>query len=174
MKKQTVVLPFLVLGALIGSSVAQQATTPSTTALSGNLSGQTYNAGGYAAPGPLTLSSSVTLNGQGNPNAVFIFQLDSTLTTSAGSSVRLINGAQPSRVFWQVDGAYWRRHALKPGITGLAQVRGFRGATHRQSDLESRLQADLEYVSGWSLWRRSMMPCALYCGFCVRAASRFR
>ncbi|TFD64567.1 ice-binding family protein [Cryobacterium sp. Hb1] len=75
-----------------------------TTALSGNLGGQTYKAGVYAAPGALTLSSSVTLNGQGNPNAVFIFQLDSTLTTSAGSSVRLINGAQPSRVFWQVDG----------------------------------------------------------------------
>ncbi len=57
------------------------------------------------------------------------------------------------KLFWQVDDGYWRRHALRPGITGLAQVRGFRGATHRQSDLENRLQADLEYVSGWSLWR---------------------
>ncbi|TFD72638.1 ice-binding family protein [Cryobacterium gelidum] len=88
-----------------------------TTALSGNLSGQTYNAGVYAAPGPLTLSSSVTLNGQGNPNAVFIFQLDSTLTTSAGSSVRLINGAQPSRVFWQVDGVV--RLGSSSSISGI-------------------------------------------------------
>jgi len=57
------------------------------------------------------------------------------------------------KLFWQVDDAYWSRHALRPGITGLAQVRGFRGATHQQLDLENRLQADLEYVSGWSLWR---------------------
>lgn len=57
------------------------------------------------------------------------------------------------KLFWQVDEAYWQRHQLKPGITGLAQVRGFRGATARQTDLENRLQADLEYVSGWSLWR---------------------
>lgn len=57
------------------------------------------------------------------------------------------------KLFWQVDDAYWRRHTLRPGITGLAQVRGFRGATHHQSDLENRLQSDLEYVNGWSLWR---------------------
>ncbi|WP_104127005.1 ice-binding family protein [Cryobacterium sp. Y57] len=80
------------------------ARTP-TFSLSGNLTGQTYKAGVYAASGALALGSSVTLDGQGNPNAVFIFQLDSTLTTSAASNLRLINGAQPSRVFWQVDGA---------------------------------------------------------------------
>ena len=57
------------------------------------------------------------------------------------------------KLFWEVDETYWRRHALKPGITGLAQVRGFRGATHRLTDLQNRLQADLEYVSGWTLWR---------------------
>ncbi|MDJ0378838.1 ice-binding family protein [Cryobacterium sp. PH31-L1] len=79
------------------------ARTPTAT-LSGNLGGQTYNAGVYAAPGSLTVGSSVTFDGQGNPNAVFIFQLDGDLTTSAGTTVRLINGAQASRVFWQVDG----------------------------------------------------------------------
>jgi lipopolysaccharide/colanic/teichoic acid biosynthesis glycosyltransferase len=55
-------------------------------------------------------------------------------------------------LFWHVDERYWYRHALKPGITGLAQVRGFRGATQCREDLTSRLQADLEYMSGWSLW----------------------
>ncbi|MEM8696131.1 MAG: exopolysaccharide biosynthesis polyprenyl glycosylphosphotransferase [Pseudomonadota bacterium] len=55
--------------------------------------------------------------------------------------------------FWEVDERYWHRHALKPGITGLAQVRGFRGATHRRDDLTRRLQADLEYMSGWTIWR---------------------
>jgi len=56
-------------------------------------------------------------------------------------------------LFWHVDERYWHRHALKPGITGLAQVRGFRGATHTREHLTSRLQADLEYIAGWSLLR---------------------
>lgn len=57
------------------------------------------------------------------------------------------------RSFWDVNEEYWVRHALKPGITGLAQIRGFRGATHHQRDLENRLRADLEYLDGWRLWR---------------------
>jgi exopolysaccharide biosynthesis polyprenyl glycosylphosphotransferase len=57
------------------------------------------------------------------------------------------------KLFWEVDQRYWHRHAAKPGVTGLAQIRGFRGATHVQSDLVNRLQADLEYLNGWSIWR---------------------
>lgn len=57
------------------------------------------------------------------------------------------------QLFWEVDRLYWSRHALKPGITGLAQVRGFRGATHHRADLQNRLNADLEYMSGWTLMR---------------------
>lgn len=57
------------------------------------------------------------------------------------------------KLFWEVDGRYWHRHSLKPGLTGLAQVRGYRGATERESDLQHRLHADLEYISSWSLWR---------------------
>lgn len=56
-------------------------------------------------------------------------------------------------LFWHVDRRYWLRHAIKPGITGLAQVRGYRGATDHRDDLTQRLQADLEYVSDWSLMR---------------------
>jgi exopolysaccharide biosynthesis polyprenyl glycosylphosphotransferase len=58
-----------------------------------------------------------------------------------------------AKLFWEVDQRYWHRHACKPGITGLAQVRGFRGATHESSDLANRLGADLEYLAGWSIWR---------------------
>ena len=57
------------------------------------------------------------------------------------------------KLFWEVDGRYWHRHACKPGLTGLAQVRGFRGATHLEDDLVNRLQADLEYLENWSIWR---------------------
>ncbi|WP_324749630.1 sugar transferase [Sphingomonas sp. LY54] len=56
-------------------------------------------------------------------------------------------------LFWQIDPTYWHRHTLKPGITGLAQIRGYRGSTHTRSDLTRRLEADLEYVSTWSLAR---------------------
>ncbi|VVT00209.1 conserved membrane hypothetical protein [Sphingomonas sp. EC-HK361] len=57
------------------------------------------------------------------------------------------------QLFWQISHEYWIRHALKPGITGLAQVRGHRGATERREDLERRLEADLEYLDQWSITR---------------------
>lgn len=57
------------------------------------------------------------------------------------------------KLFWEVDQRYWDRHAAKPGLTGLAQVRGFRGATLVEDDLKNRLQADLEYLENWSIWR---------------------
>ncbi len=58
-----------------------------------------------------------------------------------------------NKYFWEVDAKYWARHSLKPGLTGLAQVRGLRGATEREKDLTDRLQADLEYIAAWSLRR---------------------
>ncbi|WP_051362122.1 exopolysaccharide biosynthesis polyprenyl glycosylphosphotransferase [Solimonas soli] len=47
---------------------------------------------------------------------------------------------------------YAHRHRVKPGLTGLAQVRGYRGATHTAEQLRRRIEADLEYVEHWSLW----------------------
>ena len=58
-----------------------------------------------------------------------------------------------NKFFWEVDRKYWQRHCLKPGLTGLAQVRGHRGATAVEKDLTDRLQSDLEYIAGWSLRR---------------------
>lgn len=54
-------------------------------------------------------------------------------------------------LFWEVTDRYWIRHALKPGITGLAQIRGLRGATEKREELEMRVRCDLEYLSNWSL-----------------------
>jgi exopolysaccharide biosynthesis polyprenyl glycosylphosphotransferase len=56
-------------------------------------------------------------------------------------------------LFWEVDQSYWHRHSCKPGITGLAQVRGFRGATSHRDDLKNRLACDLEYLADWTIWR---------------------
>jgi lipopolysaccharide/colanic/teichoic acid biosynthesis glycosyltransferase len=55
-------------------------------------------------------------------------------------------------LFWEVTDHYWLRHALKPGMTGLAQIRGFRGSTVRPEDLTQRLRCDLEYLSSWTIW----------------------
>jgi len=55
-------------------------------------------------------------------------------------------------LFWEAVSGYWTRHSVKPGLTGLAQIRGLRGATHSRRDLEERLAADLEYVNSWSIW----------------------
>lgn len=57
------------------------------------------------------------------------------------------------KLFWEVDQRYWGRHATKPGLTGLAQIRGYRGATLVEDDLKNRLLADLEYLENWSIWR---------------------
>ncbi|KEQ54017.1 Exopolysaccharide biosynthesis polyprenyl glycosylphosphotransferase [Sphingobium chlorophenolicum] len=56
-------------------------------------------------------------------------------------------------LYWEVDDRYWERHCIKPGMTGLAQVRGHRGSTDHHQDLIDRLQSDLEYVTKWSIWR---------------------
>jgi len=69
-----------------------------------DLVGQLLVPGVYAATAkaPLGLSGQLVLDGQGDPNAVFIFQTDSTLITSSGSTIALINGASECNVFWQV------------------------------------------------------------------------
>jgi putative colanic acid biosysnthesis UDP-glucose lipid carrier transferase len=46
---------------------------------------------------------------------------------------------------------YMLRHKVKPGITGLAQVRGYRGETETSDKMEARVQNDLEYIQIWSL-----------------------
>jgi polysaccharide biosynthesis protein PslA len=55
--------------------------------------------------------------------------------------------------FWAIDERYWDRHAIKPGLTGLAQVRGLRGATTSRSHVTDRLQSDLEYLDDWHIGR---------------------
>ena len=102
----------------INDGVAQLALADVTTAyntLAGlsptsNLTGQVLGSPGYntLTPGVYRFDSSAQLTGpltldfQGNPNADFIFQIGSTLTTASGSSVNVINGDNFSGVYWQV------------------------------------------------------------------------
>lgn len=95
-------------------AVATQAQSDLTTAyndaagrttdvtVSADLGGQTLAPGVYTAAAGLALTGTVTLDGQNDPNAVFIFQAGSTLTTASNSTVALIRGTNPCNVFWQV------------------------------------------------------------------------
>ncbi len=77
--------------------------TPATSVAGGTLGGKTLVAGVYTAGGStLGLSGTLTLDGQGDPNAVWIFQATSDLVTASSSTVRFINGASACNVFWQV------------------------------------------------------------------------
>jgi len=86
------------------------ATSRSTNAqtLPGNMGGLTFTPGLYVNSTSVLISgagpnNNVTLDAQGDPNAVFIFKMGSTLTTGTSSQVILAGGAKASHVFWQVD-----------------------------------------------------------------------
>jgi Ice-binding-like len=66
--------------------------------------GDTLNAGIYKITAVTTLSGDLTLNARGNPNAVFIFQIQAAFSTNVSAKIKLINGAQACNVFWKVEG----------------------------------------------------------------------
>ena len=74
-----------------------------TATIGTELGGTTETPGVYnSAAGTFGITGTLTLDAQGNPNAVFIFQAASTLITASASNVVLVNGAQASNVFWVV------------------------------------------------------------------------
>lgn len=54
-------------------------------------------------------------------------------------------------VFKETMSAYRVRAFVKPGLTGLAQIRGFRGETMTKDDIVRRVECDIEYIETWSL-----------------------
>jgi len=77
--------------------------TPATAVAGGILGGKTLVGGVYNAGGKtLDLTGTLTLNGQNDPNSVWIFQATSDLITASSSTVAFVNGGQPCNVFWQV------------------------------------------------------------------------
>lgn len=55
-------------------------------------------------------------------------------------------------LFEQAVKEYTSRHRVKPGITGLAQIKGYRGETDTVEKIEKRVELDLEYIENWSVW----------------------
>jgi exopolysaccharide biosynthesis polyprenyl glycosylphosphotransferase len=70
-----------------------------------------------------------------------------------GPRPHALSAKAADRLYWDVDPRYRHRHTMKPGITGLAQIRGYRGNTLQLEDLVNRLQSDLEYAEDWSIWK---------------------
>ncbi len=69
-----------------------------------------------------------------------------------GPRPHALGASAEGALYWEVVPDYWHRHSMKPGLTGLAQIRGYRGPTEKRCDIEGRVAADLEYIHTWSLW----------------------
>jgi lipopolysaccharide/colanic/teichoic acid biosynthesis glycosyltransferase len=63
------------------------------------------------------------------------------------------------RPFEAISHRYGARHAVKPGMTGLAQIRGWRGETDTEEKLLRRIDSDLEYIATWSLGHDLLILC---------------
>jgi hypothetical protein len=82
---------------------AEAATSPAPTTVSGNQAGKTLAPGIYKSTSTLSVGGSdLTLDAQGDANAVWIFQIASTLITTTGGNIVLSGGAQAKNVYWQV------------------------------------------------------------------------
>jgi hypothetical protein len=106
-----------------------------------DLQGQTLTPGVYKASENAKLEGTLTLDAGGNPNAVFIFQLDSTLSTAQNSNVRVVNSPGPAcSVFWTVGDSA----TLGANTSFVGRVMAVNGIT---------LQSDAKIEQGGALSR---------------------
>ena len=111
------------------NDAAGRSTAPITVA--GDLGGQTLAPGLYKSASTLAITGDLTLDANGDPNAVYIFQMGSALNVATGGRVVMIGGAQAANVFWQVGssatlGTY---SAFKGTIMAYASITLGTGAT---------------------------------------------
>ncbi|GAA2145706.1 hypothetical protein GCM10009825_38660 [Arthrobacter humicola] len=117
-----------------------------TASVAGDLVGQTLAPGVYKSSGPLAVSGALTLDGKGNPNSVFIFQVASTLTTASASSIVLTNSAQACNIYWQVGTSVTlgTGSAFKGNILALTSITATKGATVQGRALARNGQVSLD------------------------------
>jgi cytoskeletal protein CcmA (bactofilin family) len=107
--------------------------------IAGNLGGQTLVPGVYKSTSSLEISSGdLTLDAKGNANAVFIFEMGSTLVTGTGRKVILAGGAQAANIIWQVGSSATLgvSSVFKGNILAMASITVATGAS-----VEGRLLA---------------------------------
>jgi hypothetical protein len=113
----------------------QLADLPLTQTLTGtDLGGLTLTPGVYFFGSSAQLTGTLTLDAQNNPNALFVFQVGSTLTTASDSSVLLINGANCCNIFWQVGSS-----------ATLGTDTNFRGTVLALTSITLNTGADIAY-----------------------------
>jgi hypothetical protein len=78
--------------------------------------GETLTAGVYSVAAAASMAGTLTLDGQNNPNAVFIFKIGAAFNTGAGTTVLLTNGASACNVFWVVEAAI--------GLGAITKIKG--------------------------------------------------
>lgn len=96
-----------------------------------NLGNRTFQTGVFFWSTSAQLTGTVTLDAQGDANAVFIFQIGSTLTSASGAAVTLINGADAKNVFWQIgtSATLGTGTSFKGNIVALSSITLNNGAT---------------------------------------------
>jgi Ice-binding-like len=109
---------------LAAAIVFFQGLTPTLSGLSnlstgGNgVNNHTYTAGNYFGATSLDIPTSITLDAQGNPNAVFVFVAGSTITLESGASVILANGALAQNVYWVNGTSFTSVFAVTSNMVG--------------------------------------------------------
>jgi hypothetical protein len=101
--------------------------TAGAVAVAGNLGGQTLTPGLYKSSSSLEISSGdLTLDAQGDPSGVFLFEMASTLVTTTGRQVILAGGAQATNIYWQVGSSatLGTSSVFKGNILALASDHG--------------------------------------------------
>ena len=101
------------------------------TTISGDLGGRTLFPGVYCSASSMALTGTLTLDAQGNQNAVFIFQIGSALTTASASAVQMINGGQSCNIFWQIGSSatLGTTTAFRGNLLALSSITLNTGAT---------------------------------------------
>jgi hypothetical protein len=105
---------------------------PTTATVPVELGGTTKTPGVYDSPaGTFGITGAVTLDGQGDQDAVFIFKAASTLITASASTVNLVNGARSCNVFWQVGSSatLGTNSTLRGNVLALASITVTTGVT---------------------------------------------
>jgi lipopolysaccharide/colanic/teichoic acid biosynthesis glycosyltransferase len=83
-----------------------------------------------------------------------------------GPRPHALHAKAEDRLYDQVVDGYFARHKVKPGITGWAQVNGWRGETNTSEKIQRRVEHDLYYIENWSvffdLYILALTPFALF------------
>lgn len=110
---------------------AGQPVPPANDLTGTDLGSRTLTSGAYRYSSSAQLTGALTLDAEGDPDAEFIFQIGSTLTTASASSVVLINGASPCNVYWQIGSSatLGTTTAFQGNVMTLADISLNDGAT---------------------------------------------